>query len=138
MSTITSTKPNFLELVDVERGQQIQRWGNEHDDRHTIPEWSHLLNLYSGKVAIEIEDADTPHPAESPWPERIQQRLVTLAAVAMAAYDAIERATPEPAWSRSEQDGELDDAGAFAAIDAEISPKKQHSMDRYVAEQDGS
>lgn len=85
-----SSVPDFLELVDVERGNQIQRWGIDHDDLHTPAEWSHILLMQLGKTALAIEEATK----DGGWLE-VQERLIKLAATAMATFAAIDRAVVE-------------------------------------------
>ena len=86
-----STVPGFLESVDLERGVQRHRWGDEHDDRHSGQVWSHILLMQTGKVALAIEGTEQ----STDWID-VQERLIKLAATAMAAFDAIERASARP------------------------------------------
>lgn len=87
----------FLVAVAVERHYQRSRWGNDHDDEHTGPEWCWLVLDRAGMVARRTHQGLLQH---SEWTDDepewhlgpLRAELVKLAAICMAEAESIDRA----------------------------------------------
>ena len=84
MSTTMDPTRNVLAEIEGERMLQLLKWGNDHDDEHTIYDWVAILTMYSGNVAWAA------------WPnvdiKKIRGELLKVATIAVAALEAIDRA----------------------------------------------
>ena len=72
-----------LSEVSAERRRQNQKWGGPgHDDHHTVAEWARLIQNYAGwaEVMAGMQSYD-----------KARNRLVQVAALAVAAVEALDR-----------------------------------------------
>lgn len=77
-------KQNILCDVSIERDRQDAKWGGaKHDDIHTMAEWARLICAYAAwaEVMHGLGSAD-----------KCRRRLVQVAALAVAAVEALDRA----------------------------------------------
>lgn len=97
----SGTDRGFMQRLEDEREHQRRRWGDYHDDSHSLAEWTHILANMLGRFSQTTEDfirgvsVDPAVPDDAPYvpvsTEHVKKRLVDIAAVAMAAYEAIDR-----------------------------------------------
>lgn len=84
--------------IRAERARQDGQWGGATaDDRHSALEWIAIVTKHVGKAADYALDAETsavsgPHPLAQGYRRAIRRRLVSIAAVCVAAIEAIDRA----------------------------------------------
>lgn len=71
---------SVLRLIEAERERQRARWGDSHDDVHGTGAWLAILSERVGKFGIAWLSDEQAH-----------ERLVEVAAVAIAALEAHER-----------------------------------------------
>lgn len=83
---VTGTRPpTALEEVAIERQRQDGKWGGaEHDDRHSTAEFVQLIEDYAG-WARTMAGMNSPAKARN--------RLIQVAALAIAAVESIDRKT---------------------------------------------
>jgi len=82
MSVITSTEKVLGEVLE-ERERQDRKWGGpNHDDQHDTATFVQLIEDYAGwaRVMAGMDSAD-----------KARQRLIQVAALAVAAVEAIDR-----------------------------------------------
>ena len=78
------SKQSVLDEVSKERAIQDAQWGGAaHDDKHTEPEWIAILARHLGLAANDEAEEE---------PTRFRRQMVRLAAVAVAAVEAFDRA----------------------------------------------
>jgi hypothetical protein len=65
--------------VAAEREKQDEQWGAYHDDHHTVGEWKRLIEDHL-EIAMRAQTAD-----------RFRHKLVTVAALAVAWAEAVDR-----------------------------------------------
>jgi hypothetical protein len=70
--------------VIYERNYQVERWGTDHDKKHSPQDWATILTVWIGKAASR-----TPPYAASDN-EEFRKRLVQIAAICVAAMEALE------------------------------------------------
>ena len=70
---------NVLGEVGDERARQQSRWGADHDQGHSWPEWRHLMGLRIALVGPQFNDEQVA---------RRRRALIELAALAIAAIEA--------------------------------------------------
>lgn len=81
----------FNEIL-TEREYQKQRWGAEHDAKHTEQDWLSILTVWLGKAA------STTHPYAfldaqlnvKKDKEAFRKRLIQIAAISLAAIEALD------------------------------------------------
>lgn len=73
-----------IELVLAERDYQQQRWGTEHDAKHTADEWIAILSIWLGKTAMEAPI----YTGRKSSRDSFNRRLAQVAAICMAAIEA--------------------------------------------------
>lgn len=71
-----------IRYVIEEREYQIRKWGSNHDATHTPEEWINILTVYLGKTAKETNVFEGSE-------EKFMKRLIQLAAISVAAIEAI-------------------------------------------------
>jgi hypothetical protein len=79
---VSSLARVFQEIID-ERGRQNNRYGLDHDDQLLAAGWGVVLAKHVGRVAESALDSD---------PLAFRRSLVRVAAVAVAAVEAFDRA----------------------------------------------
>lgn len=78
--------------IDAERRRQDGQWGGpEHDDQHDSAEWGNFIARQLGKDAT-IRNRYQPGTPEFTAERR--ERLVKIAALAVAGIEAIDRQVP--------------------------------------------
>jgi len=75
-----------LNAIIEEREYQKNRWGPDHDKKHTPEEWHVILSVWLGKLANE-----TPMFQGEAYYDKAKflKRLAQMGAIAAAAYEAI-------------------------------------------------
>ena len=99
MSNDTSNVTHkVLMEVAAERGVQRGRWGNVHDDRHTLGFWTTILASYVGRASNEVLQLTFKAPTEEAELRAIpgsfgqlRMALIKVAATAVAWVEAIDR-----------------------------------------------
>jgi hypothetical protein len=80
-----SLSTQVMQDIAVERDTQDRQWGGaSHDDTHVMADWHQYINYQSDKLLFE---------AIFPEPDLMEcrDRLVKIAALAIAAIDSIDR-----------------------------------------------
>src|SRR5690349_17719884 len=72
----------ILSEIITERQCQDAMWGPDHDDAHSPADWAGILVRHLGLAMGDGASVD---------PERFRKQLVRVAAVAVAAVEAIDR-----------------------------------------------
>lgn len=73
-------RKEIFEAISAERDYQDGVWGTKFDDKNTPNDWATFLTQYAGKVApLQMET------------EVYRKNLVKVAAIAVAALEALER-----------------------------------------------
>lgn len=85
----------FCEAVNGERLEQIERNGYtvEHDDDHTPAQWSHIVLIYAGKLAVQLE-ACLAGSFEDDGTDKlleVKASVVVLGSVCAALSDTLDR-----------------------------------------------
>jgi hypothetical protein len=76
--------PAVLDEVQAERQRQDEKWGGpEHDSEHEMDEWLNLLNARRGLALHARYHGDSAD---------YRRRLIQIAALAVAAVEAFDRA----------------------------------------------
>lgn len=78
-----------LEEVKQERYRQDQKYGPEHDDAHSVTEWDDIMHKYLDDPNLEARDV-----------------FLKVAAISVAAIEALDRSVEIPFTDRSEERGE--------------------------------
>jgi hypothetical protein len=89
----TPETEDFIKAVQLEAGHQRERWGSEHDEGKTGPDWFWLIGYLAGKAlhsavlwqtAKEINDRSTPNAAADELADRhfekLKHHIITTAA----------------------------------------------------------
>lgn len=76
--------PIWTELR-IEREKQKQLWGNGNDDSHSEECWSAIISHELGQACFHDDSS-----------KKFRQQMVKVAAVAVAAIEAIDRAKGQP------------------------------------------
>ena len=85
-----SLRRQAMNAILEEREYQRERWSTEHDREHGPGEWLNILSVYVGKLAYE-----TPlYKMKGYSREAFKKRLVQIAAIAMAAWEALSEGAP--------------------------------------------
>lgn len=79
----TTNRDKFLMYVRQEREYQMGVYGPPHDESHSGLEWAGLISKYLGRFATEASHGD------SGLFQVLESELVKVAAVALAAYEAL-------------------------------------------------
>jgi len=75
-----------VDAILRERQRQRDLWSTDHDDKHMPEDWLIILNAYTGKLSQCVH----PYvPKGSYNKEKIVLRLTQLAAISMAAIEAL-------------------------------------------------
>lgn len=72
-----------LRWVLEERDYQIRKWSAEHDQKHSLVEWTAILTTYLGKAVMET-------PLYGRNPKSFRKRIVQLAAICLAILESTE------------------------------------------------
>ncbi len=76
-------RAGLLAEVDAERARQDEKWGGpEHDAHHEPAEWAEFIAAYNG-WALMMARMDSP--------QKYRRRLIQIAALALAAAEALDR-----------------------------------------------
>lgn len=74
---------NPYSMVAYERGLQDRKWGGPaHDDEHSIEDWVEFINEYMDRIKCASEYPDR---------KKIQDSLIKIAALSIAAMESLER-----------------------------------------------
>jgi hypothetical protein len=96
----------FLESVQREREYQRAKWGDGHDDQHTSLEWLGLITEHAARFHGLIRDIlECRSPDKAVALTVARHRLISVAALAFAADEAVERNLyqhPDPDPTREE------------------------------------
>jgi hypothetical protein len=76
-----STKSTITTEIIAERAKQEQMWGNENDDAHSEEAWSAIITHELGQACFHEDNSAT-----------FRKQMIKVAAVAVAAIEAIDRA----------------------------------------------
>jgi hypothetical protein len=82
----TEGEMTFEERITKERERQRAQWGDQHDDGHSVLDWTAILCM------------ETAEFCRSGSLEDMKRELVHVAAVARAAYESIERGGQASGW----------------------------------------
>ena len=80
-----------IATVQSERLRQREDWGDRHDDGHSAGDWTRFLVRHLGRAEQAIEDRDAA---------TYRRQMVRVAALAVAAVEAHDRALAVPAPPR--------------------------------------
>lgn len=70
-----------VDAVLKERDYQTKKWGEHHDEGHSMEAWAVIMSVYSGKVARTTEIFKNDEAA-------FVKRVTQLAAICLAALEA--------------------------------------------------
>lgn len=81
------TRQSILDEVKAERERQIQLWGKDHDNSHTINDWVSIIAMYAGKaIAFKLTSEDRRY------------LMIQVAAIAVAAVEACDGGSSLFTW----------------------------------------
>ena len=81
---------DILEHIKEERNYQVMKWGNEADDTLNTPySWLTWINIFGTKWACG------QHQFTSEMTDDFRQRMIQVAALAVAAVESIDRQREE-------------------------------------------
>lgn len=97
---------SILQEISLERHNQIALgFGPETDDEHTLWEWVAIVVCHLGRASFDgtprgicLKEGRALTPAD---PARFRRQMISVAAVAVASIEALDRqhpAPPKPAW----------------------------------------
>ncbi len=89
--------PDTLREVKAERRRQVRQWGGpDHDDQHEAADWLRFIDHQLGLAREELVDEKTSlDDGRGDVAFEIRDRLVKIAALAVAAIDSLDRKEAE-------------------------------------------
>ena len=85
------TRPVFAEVSD-ERDRQDAKWGGpDHDDNHTLGNWTAWLSF----IDEHNRKAFSPDNSEEAY-DNFRRRMIEVAALAVAAVESLDRVLASP------------------------------------------
>lgn len=80
-------RQDIYTAIEAERERQDEKWGGpEHDDEHTLNEWAKRIHDHAAAAAGIYASYETPDA-------RARREFVEVAALAVAAIEALDRKT---------------------------------------------